>query len=253
MEIAKDKETPSEAEQRVKDAKDKRVLDMAASAHAINEEAVIVQVEDEVPERTYEEKKRSAFILSCHLCLVRHWMGGNAIISQGGYFVGTFDVTLGKYTTIIVSCIQFAFILVGLLYIVKKFGKRSLFLFCLPILSTLNIVVAICMIFKNAIACETVLCIYMVIYGATYISPIWAYPSEIIPASQALVPNIINWISLATSTLIPPLVLKAMPDNNPYPVFFFFGGYGLLCLLHVVPTMKESDGHTYNEIIKSFK
>lgn len=44
-----------------------------------------------------------------------------------------------------------------------------------------------------------------------------------------------------------------MPDNNPYPVFLFFGIYGLLALIHVFKTLRESDGRTYDEIIASFK
>jgi hypothetical protein len=93
----------------------------------------------------------------------------------------------------------------------------------------------------------------MVVYGASYISPIWAYPSEIIPAKKALLPNIVHWISLATSTLIPPIIARTMPNNNSYPVFFFFGLYGLFSLMHIIPFLRESDGLTYNEIIKSFK
>jgi len=92
----------------------------------------------------------------------------------------------------------------------------------------------------------------MVIYGGSFIAPIWAYPSEIVPASQSLMPNIFHWIALALSTLIPPLVMKVMPDNNPYPVFLFFGIYGLLSLIPVVRYLRESDGLTYKEIIKSF-
>jgi len=93
----------------------------------------------------------------------------------------------------------------------------------------------------------------MVVYGGSFISPIWAYPSEILPASQNMLPNIFHWIALALSTLIPPIVSKAMPNNNPYPVFIFFGLYGLLSLIHIFRYLRESDGLSYNEIIKSFK
>lgn len=39
--------------------------------------------------------------------------------------------------------------------------------------------------------------IYMIIYGGSFISPIWSYPAEVIPASQALIPNIVHWTALA--------------------------------------------------------
>ena len=77
------------------------------------------------------------------------------------------------------------------------------------------------------------MCLYMAVYGAAFISPVWAYPSEIIPASESLLPNIMHWVALAISTLIPPLVTAALPHNNSYPVFFFFGIYGIVGFMHV--------------------
>jgi hypothetical protein len=91
------------------------------------------------------------------------------------------------------------------------------------------------------------------VYGGSFIAPIWAYPSEIVPASESLLPNIFHWVALALSTLIPPLVMKVMPHHNPYPVFIFFGLYGFLSLIHLMRYLRESDGLTYKEIIKSFR
>jgi MFS family permease len=93
----------------------------------------------------------------------------------------------------------------------------------------------------------------MSVFGGAFICQSWAYPSEIIPASKALVPNIVNWIALSISTLVPPIIAGIMPDNNPYPVFIFFGMYGFFGLIHVWRVLRESDGHTYLEIIRSFK
>jgi hypothetical protein len=86
----------------------------------------------------------------------------------------------------------------------------------------------------------------MAIYGAAFISPIWAYPSEIIPASQSMIPNIVHWLALAFSTLIPPLITGAMPGHNPYPIFLFFGLYSFIGFIHVFRYLRESDGYTYN-------
>jgi hypothetical protein len=66
-------------------------------------------------------------------------------------------------------------------------------------------------------------------------------------------PNIFHWVTLSLSTLIPPLVMKAMPHHNPYPIFLFFGFYGVIGLIHVVRYLRESDGLTYKQIIKSFR
>jgi len=84
--------------------------------------------------------------------MVKNWMGGNAIISQGGQFVKTFDSQLGYYTSIIINSIQFTCIIIGLVYVQKKVGKRPLFLFSVIMLSTFNIATAIAMIFEKVVA-----------------------------------------------------------------------------------------------------
>lgn len=97
------------------------------------------------------------------------------------------------------------------------------------------------------------MCLYMAVYGCAFVSPVWSYPSEIVPASQFLLPNIVHWIALAISTLIPPLVTAALPHNNSYPVFLFFGAYSIFGFFHVKFKLRESDGFTYNQILASFK
>jgi hypothetical protein len=145
---------------------------------------------------------------------------------------------LGTYTSIIINSIQFIFVIIGLIDIQKLVGKRSLFLFSITILSLLNIGLAIAMIYSQVLAAEMIMCIYMTVYGGSFISPIWSYPSKIVPASQSLIPNIVHWLALALSTLIPPVITGIMPKNNAYPVFLFFGLYGLLSLLHVFRYLK---------------
>ena len=83
-----------------------------------------------------------------------------------------------------------------------------------------------------------IMSIFMAIYGVAFISPIWAYPSEVIPAAQQLPANILHWLSLSFSMLIPPLVSSFMPGNNPWPVFVFFGVYGVIGLVHVRMVLK---------------
>jgi hypothetical protein len=117
------------------------------------EETQEIESQSSERELTYEQKKNYAYCLAIHLSLIRHWIGGNAIISQGGLFIGTFDATLGKYTPIIINCIQFAFVIVGLVFVQKHFGKRSLFLFSITMLSLLNLGVAVAMIFEQVLAC----------------------------------------------------------------------------------------------------
>ena len=124
-----------------------------------------------------------AYVLGVHLCVVRHFIGGNAIITQGGLFITTLNAGLGHYTSLIINLVQLAFVIVGLVYLKSIMGKKPMFLLSLGLLSTLDLSLAVAMIFHHVLAAMMIMIIYMIVYGATFISPIWAYPSEIIPAS----------------------------------------------------------------------
>lgn len=104
-------------------------------------------------ELTFEDKKNSAYLMGIHLCVIRHWTGGNAIITQGGLFIKSLDETLGEYTSIIINSIQFIFIIIGLVYIQKIAGKRPLFLISIALLSVLNIALAIAMMYYQILPC----------------------------------------------------------------------------------------------------
>ena len=93
----------------------------------------------------------------------------------------------------------------------------------------------------------------MVVFGSSFINLTWAYPAEVIPAKESLTPNITHWLALSLATFVPPLISGGMPNNNPYPVFIFFGIYSFIGFVHVRMSMQESDGRTYLEIVKSFK
>ena len=164
-----------------------------------------------------------------------------------------FNYGLGKYTSLIINSVQFISIIFGLVYVQSVLGKKPLFMISIPTLSILNFALVVAMIYENVPAMLMIMCIYMAIYGVAFISPIWAYPSEVIPAAQQLPANILHWLSLAFSMLVPPLVSSVMPGNNPYPVFIFFGIYGLIGFVHVRSTLKETNGLTYKQIIESFK
>lgn len=126
-------------------------MDIAAPANLENTLAEIVPTNQKVEESppgdtlTYDQKKNYAYCLGIHLCVIRHFTGGNAIISQGGIFITTFDPTLGHYTSLIINLVQFAFVILGLVIIQKLVGKRPLFLFSITFLSFINIGLAIAM------------------------------------------------------------------------------------------------------------
>lgn len=131
-------------------------------------------------------------------------------------------------------------------------GKKPLFLLSLPLISLLNFSIAVAMAFSNVLALILLMCIFIGVDGVGFVSPAWAYPSEIIPANEALPSNIVHWITLAIVLLIPPLV-QGFNNGNPFPVFIFLGMYCFIGFLHVRATIRESNGLKYKEIIKSFK
>lgn len=209
-----------------------------------------------VTERTklnFEDKRSKAFCLGVHLAVIRNFIGANALITQGGILIKMFNYGLGQWSSLIVNLIQFAAVLFGLIYVQTILGKKQLFLISIPALTLLNFGLVAAMIYENVTAMLMLMCFYMAVYGVAFISPIWAYPSEVIPASQQLPANILHWLSLSFSMLVPPLVSSFMPRSNPYPVFIFFGVYGIIGFIHVRSTLRESNNRTYKEIIDSFK
>ncbi len=124
-----------------------------------------------------------AYVLGVHLCVVRHFIGGNAIITQGGLFIKNLNSGLGHYTSLIINLVQLAFVVLGLVYLKSIMGKKPMFLLSIAVLSILDISLAVAMIFHHVLAAMMIMIIYMMVYGAMFISPVWAYPSEIIPAS----------------------------------------------------------------------
>lgn len=173
-------------------------------------------------------------------------------MTQGGLFIKSINYGLGKYTSLIINSIQLLSVFIGLCCISSYMGKKPLFLISLPLIALMNFSLVIAMYYGQVLAILMIMCFFMAIYGAGFLSPIWSYPSEIIPASQALPSNILHWVALAVCLLVPPLVSGAN-NSNPYPVFIFFGIYSLIGFAHVRSTMRESKGLTYKQIIQSFK
>jgi hypothetical protein len=115
--------------------------------------------------------------LGVHLCIIRHWTGGNCIVTQGGLFIKNLDPDIGHYTSLIVNIVQFVFVMIGLIWVQKYLGKRPLFLISITLMSILNIALVLAMIFEKVLPSLMIMCIFMVVYGGSFISPIWSYPS----------------------------------------------------------------------------
>jgi hypothetical protein len=116
------------------------------------------------------------------MCGLRQFTGGNVLLVQGGLFIKTFNANLGEFTPIIINSVQFAFILVSIIYLQKIIGKRPSFLFSLSTMAILNFVIVGLMIGEQIIATLVLMCVFMAVFGGSFINQCWAYPSEVIPA-----------------------------------------------------------------------
>ncbi len=78
----------------------------------------------------------------------------------------------------------------------------------------------------------------MALNGACILTMGWSYPSEVLSPDVTMIPNILGWIGLSIVTSVPPLIVGIMPENNAYPLFFFFGGYGIFAVIILFIYMK---------------
>jgi hypothetical protein len=121
-------------------------------------------------------------MMGINLCIVRHFVGGNALITSAGVLISFINKSIGHYTPLIINLVQLVAAIVAVLYISPNFGRRPLFLFSLGMLSILNFAIVIAMSNEHILSIMFIICIYMIIYGGTFMPPSWSYPSEVIPA-----------------------------------------------------------------------
>ena len=84
-----------------------------------------------------------------------------------------------------------------MVWLQNMIGKRPMFLFSIGMLSIIDICLGIAMMEYSSTAALTIMVIYMMIYGGSFISPVWSYPSQVIPVSETIIPNIVHWTALA--------------------------------------------------------
>ena len=101
-----------------------------------------------------------------------------------------------------------------------------------------SLAIAITLIEQVEVAILLFMSIYMALYGANILTVCYSYPSEVMAPQMAVYPNIFNWIALTIVTSVPPVIVGIMPDNNAYPLFFFFGGYGIIATIVVFIFMR---------------
>ena len=96
------------------------------------------------------------------------------------------------------------------------------------------------------------MCVYMLFFGSTFFPVSWSVPSEIIPSKDAIYANVPGWIATSIVVSCPPIIQAHMHDGNVYPIFLFFGAYGIFGSIILYKWFVETKGKTYEQIIKEF-
>jgi hypothetical protein len=100
------------------------------------------------------------------------------------------------------------------------------------VLAVLTFAIGTADLLENSIFLLTTMSIFMVPCGAGLTSVIWSYPSELVGPAHGKYSSLLSWTGAALVTTIPPYVVKTVPGNNAFPIFYFFAVY--LCLASLI-------------------
>jgi len=79
------------------------------------------------------------------MCIIRHYLAGNLIITQGGQFINTIDTNLGHWTPITVNLVQLVFVALRVFAFSGQVGKRPSLIFSVGALSLVNFAIGFTM------------------------------------------------------------------------------------------------------------
>lgn len=202
---------------------------------------------------SFKKKKSTAFYVALNVCVLRHFSGGNSLITSAGIIMNEYSKDLAKWTPLVINSTQLIALTTYILFFSHALGKRFLIVNSSALLALLNVALIASLIFESEVGILLSIMAFMMVYGGMLLSAVWSYPSEIIPASESLIPNTVHWIALSLSTLAPSLVMSVMPNNEVYPCFLFFFAYSFFAFIYFQGNVVDSNGLTYQEIILRFK
>lgn len=127
--------------------------------------------------------------------------------------MGEYSKELAKWTPLVINSTQFIALIAYVLFFSSSFGKRFLIVYASGLLALLNVALIYSLIMESEVGILVSIMGFMIIYGGMLLSAVWSYPSEIIPAAESLIPNIVHWVALSLSTLAPSLVMSLMPHD----------------------------------------
>ncbi len=87
----------------------------------------------------FKRKKQTAFFVALQVCVVRHFSGGNSLITSAGIIMGEYSKELAKWTPLAINSTQLIALVVYILFFSHAFGKRFLIVNASALLALLNV------------------------------------------------------------------------------------------------------------------
>ncbi len=161
----------------------------------------------------------------------------------------TVNQNFALYANLLLNGVQWVVTVIATFYVGNIFGRRTLYLLSGAIMAINCYLVAIGYLIGSPILIIIFMLIYMVTFGLVFSPVSWAYPVEIVSAEHSSFGNILTWVSLALTSLIPPIIINRM-EGNAWPVFMFFAVYTTFSLIYMWMNLIETKGRKYQDFIK---
>jgi MFS transporter, SP family, arabinose:H+ symporter len=159
--------------------------------------------------------------------------GINAVVTQANNIVADIIPDLAEYVPLIINSVQLLATIVTVA-LLAGLGRKPLILLGNLSLAFIDIALGVLFLFKDwapgGYIILTLLILYMAVYGLSLGPIIWLYVPEILPSKSVPLATMMNWLSSSICVILTPIVTEAN-GNNPFPVFFFFGGITLLLFI----------------------
>ena len=145
--------------------------------------------------------------------------------------------SLALYVNLLVNLPRVPVGIYSSLYLVKKVGRRPLFLWSALIFTACNFGIAFGYLGNGQIAILVIIFFFTIVFAWLYNPVMITYPAEIITPDKFIVVNIANQISMILFLFVPPIVLSAAGGDG-FGLFMFFGVYSGLVLLYMFYYLK---------------
>lgn len=157
--------------------------------------------------------------------------GINTTFLLANSVMDTLVPSLALYVNLIVNSTRIPISVFASFWLVKKVGRRPLFLLSALLMGGTDFGIAFGFLGHQNDVILVFIFIFTIVFALLYNTVMITYPAEIIPASQYIVANIVNQISLIVFFFVPPLVMSAAGGNG-FGLFIFFGVFSTIFFVY---------------------